>query len=119
MEQLDFNGYDSCLPEYILKCKLVHQSLLILSYSKWLMVLRLVSGDVCFSESISLQRHVLSLDGPVVTASGFMDELAIVTHASECLPSDEQVRLSSDCPYYIRGADMSYSSFFNLRNVDL
>ncbi|ONI08991.1 hypothetical protein PRUPE_5G211000 [Prunus persica] len=38
-----------------------------------------------------LQRHVLSLDGPVVTASGFMDELAIVTHASECLPSDEQM----------------------------
>ncbi|PQM39047.1 WD repeat and HMG-box DNA-binding protein 1 [Prunus yedoensis var. nudiflora] len=38
-----------------------------------------------------LQRHVLSLDGPVVTASGFMDELAIVTHASECLPSNEQM----------------------------
>ncbi|KAL6175383.1 hypothetical protein ACLB2K_052024 [Fragaria x ananassa] len=38
-----------------------------------------------------LQRHVLSLDGPVVTASGFKDELAIVTHASDCLPSNEQV----------------------------
>ncbi|KAF9593767.1 hypothetical protein IFM89_025392, partial [Coptis chinensis] len=29
-----------------------------------------------------LQRHVLSLDGPVVTAAGFKDELAVVTHAS-------------------------------------
>ncbi|XP_015883273.3 protein ENHANCER OF LHP1 1 [Ziziphus jujuba] len=38
-----------------------------------------------------LQKHVLSLDGPVVTASGFKDELAVVTHASHCLPSDDQM----------------------------
>ncbi|PON84352.1 Guanine nucleotide-binding protein, beta subunit [Trema orientale] len=38
-----------------------------------------------------LQKHVLSLDGPVVTASGFEDELAVVTHAAECLPSNEQM----------------------------
>ncbi|KAK9278760.1 hypothetical protein L1049_028337 [Liquidambar formosana] len=38
-----------------------------------------------------LQRYVLSLDGPVVTASGFKDELAVVTHASHCLPSDDQM----------------------------
>lgn len=38
-----------------------------------------------------LQRYVLSLDGPVVTAAGFKDELVIVTHASECLPSNDQV----------------------------
>lgn len=38
-----------------------------------------------------LQRHVLSLDGPVVTASGFKDELAIVTHACDCLPSNDQM----------------------------
>ncbi|TQD72163.1 hypothetical protein C1H46_042303 [Malus baccata] len=37
------------------------------------------------------RKHVLSLDGPVVTASGFKDELAIVTHASDCLPSNEQM----------------------------
>ncbi|KAM0982842.1 hypothetical protein ACFX2J_015585 [Malus domestica] len=43
-----------------------------------------------FTES-GLQKHVLSLDGPVVTASGFKDELAIVTHASGCLPSNEQM----------------------------
>ncbi|KAL4584152.1 hypothetical protein LXL04_008743 [Taraxacum kok-saghyz] len=38
-----------------------------------------------------LQRHVVSLDGPVVTASGFGDELAIVTHSSPTLPSNEQM----------------------------
>lgn len=42
-------------------------------------------------ESISLQRHVISLDGPVVTASGFKDKLAVVTHASDCLSSNDQV----------------------------
>ncbi|KAF3957802.1 hypothetical protein CMV_017222 [Castanea mollissima] len=43
-----------------------------------------------FSES-GLQRHILSLNGPVVTASGFKDELAIVTHACDCLPSNDQM----------------------------
>ncbi|KAK7281795.1 hypothetical protein RIF29_10075 [Crotalaria pallida] len=38
-----------------------------------------------------LQRYVISLDGPVVTASGFKDKLAIVTHASDCLSSNDQV----------------------------
>ncbi|XP_019189746.1 PREDICTED: WD repeat and HMG-box DNA-binding protein 1 [Ipomoea nil] len=43
-----------------------------------------------FSDS-GLQRYILSLDGPVVTAAGFKDELAVVTHASPSLPSNEQV----------------------------
>ncbi|EOY22185.1 Transducin family protein / WD-40 repeat family protein isoform 1 [Theobroma cacao] len=38
-----------------------------------------------------LQKHILSLNGPVVTAAGFKDELAIVTHISDCLPSNEQM----------------------------
>ncbi|KAI4335860.1 hypothetical protein L6164_014465 [Bauhinia variegata] len=38
-----------------------------------------------------LQKHVISLNGPVVTASGFKDKLAVVTHASDCLPSNDQV----------------------------
>ncbi|KAK9008823.1 hypothetical protein V6N11_080301 [Hibiscus sabdariffa] len=38
-----------------------------------------------------LQKHILSLNGPVVTAAGFNDELAIVTHVSDCLPSNEQM----------------------------
>ncbi|XP_027348050.1 WD repeat and HMG-box DNA-binding protein 1-like [Abrus precatorius] len=43
-----------------------------------------------FSEG-GLQRRVISLDGPVVTASGFKDQLVVVTHASDCLSSDDQV----------------------------
>ncbi|KAI4344011.1 hypothetical protein L6164_011288 [Bauhinia variegata] len=38
-----------------------------------------------------LQKHVISLNGPVVTASGFKDKLAVVTHASGCLPSSDQI----------------------------
>ncbi|XP_077215242.1 transducin family protein / WD-40 repeat family protein [Tasmannia lanceolata] len=38
-----------------------------------------------------LQRYILSLDGPVVTAAGSKDQLAIVTHASDCLPSGDQM----------------------------
>ncbi|CAM8902592.1 unnamed protein product [Rhodiola kirilowii] len=38
-----------------------------------------------------LQRSILSLDGPVVTAAGLRDELAVVTHASHCLPSGDQM----------------------------
>ncbi|KAI3970779.1 hypothetical protein MKX01_024426 [Papaver californicum] len=37
-----------------------------------------------------LQKHVFSLDGPVVTASGFKDELSVVTHSS-CLPPNDQM----------------------------
>lgn len=47
--------------------------------------------SICFAKIKSLQRHVLSLDGPVVTASGFQDQLAVVTHVSECLSSNDQV----------------------------
>ncbi|KAK1404536.1 WD repeat and HMG-box DNA-binding protein 1 [Heracleum sosnowskyi] len=38
-----------------------------------------------------LQKHVLSLDGPVVTVSGSGDELAVVTHSSSPLASSEQM----------------------------
>ncbi|CAN8268394.1 unnamed protein product [Cochlearia groenlandica] len=38
-----------------------------------------------------LQKHILSLDGPVVTAVGCKDQLVVVTHVSDCLPSNEQV----------------------------
>lgn len=41
-----------------------------------------------------LQKHILSLDGPVVTAVGCKDRLAVVTHVSDCLPSNEQVGIS-------------------------
>ncbi|CAH8386864.1 unnamed protein product [Eruca vesicaria subsp. sativa] len=43
-----------------------------------------------FSEG-GLQKHIISLDGPVVTATGCKDQLAVVTHVSDCLPSNEQV----------------------------
>jgi hypothetical protein len=35
--------------------------------------------------------HIISVSGPVVTAAGHGDQLAIVTHASDCLPSGDQV----------------------------
>ncbi|XP_054806896.1 protein ENHANCER OF LHP1 1 isoform X1 [Prosopis cineraria] len=38
-----------------------------------------------------LQRNIISLDGPVVTASGFKDKLAVVTHASDCFSLNNQV----------------------------
>ncbi|KDP31399.1 hypothetical protein JCGZ_11775 [Jatropha curcas] len=38
-----------------------------------------------------LQRHILSLDGPVVTASGFKNQLAVAIHVSDCLPSNDQM----------------------------
>lgn len=44
-----------------------------------------------FFTDLLLQKHILSLNGPVVTAAGFSNELAIVTHVSDCLPSNEQV----------------------------
>ncbi|KAL9267033.1 ENHANCER OF LHP1 1-like protein, partial [Drosera capensis] len=37
------------------------------------------------------ERHVLSLAGPVVTAAGYRDELAIVTHSSQPLSSNDQM----------------------------
>ncbi|CAM0950745.1 unnamed protein product [Alopecurus aequalis] len=38
-----------------------------------------------------LQMHIISVSGPVVTVAGHGDQLAIVTHASDCLPSGDQV----------------------------
>ncbi|KAF0915226.1 hypothetical protein E2562_034593 [Oryza meyeriana var. granulata] len=38
-----------------------------------------------------LQMHILSVSGPVVTAAGHGDQLAIVSHASDCLSSGDQV----------------------------
>ncbi|KAK9669066.1 hypothetical protein RND81_13G106900 [Saponaria officinalis] len=38
-----------------------------------------------------LQRYILSLDGPVVTLAGYKDELALVTHSSQSLPSNDQM----------------------------
>ncbi|KAF6171356.1 hypothetical protein GIB67_009497 [Kingdonia uniflora] len=38
-----------------------------------------------------LQKYILSIDGPVVTAAGLKDELAIVTHASHSLPTNDQM----------------------------
>jgi len=43
------------------------------------------------SKSFLLQKHVFSLDGPVLTASGFKEKLAVVTHAFDCLSSNDQV----------------------------
>lgn len=34
---------------------------------------------------------MFSLDGPVLTASGFKEKLAVVTHAFDCLSSNDQV----------------------------
>lgn len=55
---------------------------------------------LCFLNFVVHQRHILSLDGPVVTAAGYKDELAVVTHISPSLPSDEQVssKFSVDDP---------------------
>lgn len=63
-----------------------------LNFSRILIIFELLSAHLCFAESYFLpQKHVLSLDGPVVTASGFKDELAVVSHVSDCLPSNDQV----------------------------
>jgi len=43
------------------------------------------------SKSFLLQKHVFSLDGPVLTASGFNEKLAVVTHAFDYLSSNDQV----------------------------
>lgn len=55
------------------------------------MLMVVILKNLLSSESFSLQRHIISLNGPVVTASGFKDKLAVVTHASECLSSNDQV----------------------------
>jgi hypothetical protein len=38
--------------------------------------------------------HILSLSGPVITAAGHDDQLVVVSHASDCLPSGDQVFIS-------------------------
>ncbi|KAD2805933.1 hypothetical protein E3N88_39310 [Mikania micrantha] len=58
--------------------------------SSWVAAVTSLNFLRIFTEG-GLQRHVVSLDGPVVTASGFGDELAIVTHSSPSLPSNEQM----------------------------
>ncbi|CAN6815396.1 unnamed protein product [Brassica oleracea var. botrytis] len=40
---------------------------------------------------VTIDKHVISLGGPVVTATGCRDQLAAVTHVSDCLPSNEQI----------------------------
>ncbi|CAF2085990.1 unnamed protein product, partial [Brassica napus] len=42
---------------------------------------------------VTIDKHVISLGGPVVTATGCRDQLAVVTHVSDCLPSNEQLFL--------------------------
>ncbi|CAN0871337.1 Protein ENHANCER OF LHP1 1 [Linum grandiflorum] len=38
-----------------------------------------------------LQKQILSLNGPAVTASGCKNQLAVVTHAADSLPSSDQL----------------------------
>ncbi|XP_057952371.1 protein ENHANCER OF LHP1 1 [Malania oleifera] len=58
--------------------------------SGWVSAITSLNFLRVFTEG-GLQRYVISLDGPVVTASGFKDELAVVTHASQSLPSNDQM----------------------------
>ncbi|KAI3777496.1 hypothetical protein L1987_47296 [Smallanthus sonchifolius] len=58
--------------------------------SSWVAAVTSLNFLRIFTEG-GLQRHVVSLDGPVVTASGFGDELVVVTHSSPSLPSNEQM----------------------------
>ncbi|KAL8474796.1 hypothetical protein ACS0TY_031289 [Phlomoides rotata] len=58
--------------------------------SGWVAAITSLNFLRIFTEG-GLQRHILCLDGPVVTAVGNKDELAIVTHVSPSLPTDEQM----------------------------
>ncbi|KAL0463724.1 UNVERIFIED_CONTAM: hypothetical protein Slati_0260000 [Sesamum latifolium] len=58
--------------------------------SAWVAAVTSLNFLRIFTEG-GLQRYVLSLDGPVVTAAGYKDELAVVTHSSPSLPTDEQM----------------------------
>ncbi|XP_076947551.1 protein ENHANCER OF LHP1 1-like [Bidens hawaiensis] len=58
--------------------------------SSWVAAVTSLNFLRIFTEG-GLQRHVVSLDGPVVTASGFRDELVVVTHCSPALPSNDQM----------------------------
>lgn len=71
---------------------------------------------LCLFDLISsghfLQKHILSLDGPVVTAIGCKDQLAVVTHVSDCLPSNEQVGILS--PWVLLSSDRQPKTSENL-----
>ncbi|KAL5974420.1 hypothetical protein ACLOJK_031085 [Asimina triloba] len=56
----------------------------------WIAAITSLNYVRIFTEG-GLQRHILSLDGPVVTASGSKNELAVVIHASDCLSSGDQI----------------------------
>ncbi|KAG8387949.1 hypothetical protein BUALT_Bualt02G0074400 [Buddleja alternifolia] len=58
--------------------------------SAWIAAVTSLNFLRIFTEG-GLQRYILSLDGPVVTVAGYKDELAVVTHSSPTLPSDEQM----------------------------
>ncbi|KAL0430000.1 UNVERIFIED_CONTAM: hypothetical protein Sradi_0626000 [Sesamum radiatum] len=58
--------------------------------SAWVAAVTSLNFLRIFTEG-GLQRYILSLDGPVVTAAGYKDELAVVTHSSPSLPTDEQM----------------------------
>ncbi|GFP84537.1 WD repeat and hmg-box DNA-binding protein 1 [Phtheirospermum japonicum] len=58
--------------------------------SAWVAAVTSLNFLRIFTEG-GLQRYVLSLDGPVVSAAGYKDELAVVTHISPTLPTDEQM----------------------------
>ncbi|KAL1554815.1 WD repeat and HMG-box DNA-binding protein 1-like [Salvia divinorum] len=58
--------------------------------SGWVAAITNFNSLRIFTEG-GLQRYILSLDGPVVTAAGYKDELAVVTHISPPLPTDEQI----------------------------
>ncbi|KAH6822323.1 transducin family protein / WD-40 repeat family protein [Perilla frutescens var. hirtella] len=58
--------------------------------SGWVAAITSLNFLRIFTEG-GLQRYILSLDGAVVTAAGYKDELAVVTHISPPLPTDEQI----------------------------
>lgn len=58
--------------------------------SGWLAAATSLNYLRIFSEG-GLQKHIICLSGPIVTAVGYKDQLAIVIHASDCLPSGDQM----------------------------
>uniref|UniRef100_A0A0D9XBH2 Uncharacterized protein n=1 Tax=Leersia perrieri TaxID=77586 RepID=A0A0D9XBH2_9ORYZ len=57
---------------------------------RWVAAITSLNSLHIFTEG-GLQMHILSVSGPVVTAAGHGDQLAIVSHASDCLSSGDQV----------------------------
>ncbi|EPS71032.1 hypothetical protein M569_03722, partial [Genlisea aurea] len=58
--------------------------------SAWVAAVTSLNFLRIFTEG-GLQRYIMSLVGPVVTAAGYKDQLAIVSHVSPCLPTNEQM----------------------------